>query len=223
MTTRNKALDRYIPYGKGLLALFIVLFLLVLVGRDQERSEAQYSEGVSLIEKEEWEAATYELAGLSARNHADAKELYAYVNARHMYLWSGMPRPDVAARYLNKIPETYLGPYNEEMRQFRQQVEREIEQDRGTPANIHGPRPRRLSWDGSYTEVTRYLKDRARNPSSVKIEGCTVETSMELTDKGWLVLCNWSAENGFGGTNRESSYFFISNKEVVAMVAADRI
>ena len=77
-----------------------------------------------------------------------------------------------------------------------------------------GPMPVRSGWDNSYREVGEYLRQVARDPESVEIEGCGEAARSE---KGWIVSCVYRARNGFGGMNREAAEFVIRQRQVVAM------
>ncbi len=45
---------------------------------------------------------------------------------------------------------------------------------------------------------------------------------MYKTDDGWLVGCDYRGRNGFGGMIRNSNWFTIRHKHVIAMHDADR-
>jgi len=81
-----------------------------------------------------------------------------------------------------------------------------------------GNAPAVSSLDGSYREVERYLEAVAHNPESVKIRGCT---KVFHTEGGWLVGCDYTATNAFGGTVRASNWFTIAHGKVLAMREAD--
>lgn len=77
---------------------------------------------------------------------------------------------------------------------------------------IFGEQPRRSNWDGSYSEVERYLKKVARDPDSVKITNCT---KVYKSENGWLVACEWRGKNGFGGMSRDTNWFTIRQNRVI--------
>lgn len=71
-------------------------------------------------------------------------------------------------------------------------------------------------FDGVPREIKSYLKAVAKNPDSVKINTCT-DVSVDAKS-GWVVGCDWNAQNGFGGMNRAKNWFVIKNREVVKML-----
>ena len=79
---------------------------------------------------------------------------------------------------------------------------------------LFGEQPRRSNWDGSYSEVERYLKRVARDPDSVEISNCT---KVYQSDNGWLVACEWRGKNGFGGMSRDTNWFTIRQNRVIRM------
>lgn len=68
------------------------------------------------------------------------------------------------------------------------------------------------SWDGSYLEVTKYLKRVANDPDSIDIDGCT---KVYHTESGWLVGCDYRGKNAFGGIVRNSNWFTIVHGAVI--------
>jgi len=76
-----------------------------------------------------------------------------------------------------------------------------------------GPKPEPSAWDGSYRAVNTYLEKHAKDPDSVKIDGCTAATA---TAKGWIVRCEYRAKNSFGAVVRGNTYFAIKQNAVVA-------
>jgi hypothetical protein len=77
-----------------------------------------------------------------------------------------------------------------------------------------GRAPVASAWDGSYSEVERYLERVARDPDSVEVDGCT---EVKRATNGWLVGCNWRGRNGFGGMERQANWFTVRGGQVVAM------
>jgi hypothetical protein len=73
---------------------------------------------------------------------------------------------------------------------------------------LFGPQPYGSS------EVRRFLRSIARDPKSVKIHECS---RPGLGDEGWVVACDWSAANGFGGMNRAYNRFVIRHGSVIGM------
>jgi hypothetical protein len=88
----------------------------------------------------------------------------------------------------------------------------ELEQERRIAR--FGAQPVPSAWDGSYREVEKYLDVVARDPESVKVEGCT---DVKVSPDGWLVGCNWRGRNGFGGMDRQANWFTIKGGRVVQM------
>lgn len=80
-----------------------------------------------------------------------------------------------------------------------------------------GEKPIASAWDGSYSEVKRYLKRVANDPDSIDIDGCT---QVYRTESGWLVGCDYRGKNAFGGVVRNSNWFTIRHGQVVKMEGA---
>lgn len=82
-----------------------------------------------------------------------------------------------------------------------------------------GAPPVQSGWDGSYSEVKKFLKDNANDPSSISIEGCS---SVGVDDKqGWVVGCTYFGNNAFGGKIKKSNWFIIKNGVVTKMYPAN--
>lgn len=79
-----------------------------------------------------------------------------------------------------------------------------------------GRAPERSSWDGNYTEVEKYLKQRTHDPSSVVIQSCTEVTYDQK--KGWVVGCQYRARTAFGALLKSSSWFIIRQQTIVEML-----
>ena len=77
-----------------------------------------------------------------------------------------------------------------------------------------GEPPQQSAWDGSYSEVTHFLKERANDPSSIEIVGCT-KVSYATSGAGWLVGCDYRGKNAFGGLVMNSNWFVIKHGVVV--------
>lgn len=82
-----------------------------------------------------------------------------------------------------------------------------------------GERPQASSWDGSYRVVERYLERVAKNPDSIKMDGCTEAKYDKKV--GWLVGCNYFGTNSFNAVIRQSNWFIIRHQEVVGMLPAE--
>lgn len=66
--------------------------------------------------------------------------------------------------------------------------------------------PMRSAWAGTYSEVDRYLKQRAANPDSVELTHCTQAVRRE---QGWGTRCTWSVRNAFGAKQSSQGLFLI--------------
>lgn len=99
-----------------------------------------------------------------------------------------------------------------------QKKKREEEAAKEAKALLMGKKPIRSSWDGSYTEVERYLKQTAHDPDSIKFENCS---EPYVTDDGWGVLCIYRGKNGFGALIRQANWFIILQNRVVDVKDAD--
>lgn len=77
-----------------------------------------------------------------------------------------------------------------------------------------GAMPEQSGWDGSYRVVNDYLKQVAKDPDSIEIEGCT---AVSYADEGWLIGCDWRAKNSFGGYVRDYNWFVVRNRQVINM------
>ncbi len=82
-----------------------------------------------------------------------------------------------------------------------------------------GPTPEQSSWDNSVSVVKRYLRDVAKDPSSLKFESWSKVYFNE--NDGYVVKCVFRGKNSFGGYTRETSWFVIRNGQVVEVKAAD--
>jgi hypothetical protein len=79
-----------------------------------------------------------------------------------------------------------------------------------------GKKPEASGWDGSYSEVKRYLEAAANDPDSIKIENCT---RVSIDEKaGWVIGCDYRGKNKFGAVVRNSNWFVVKNKVVVKML-----
>lgn len=64
------------------------------------------------------------------------------------------------------------------------------------------------------TVVKMYLRDRAKNPDSIKYDSWS---EFFQSPDGWVVQVDWRAENSFGGYVRSVNWFVIRNGFVIAM------
>lgn len=108
--------------------------------------------------------------------------------------------------------------YKERARHYSEIVKRQKAAAAAQKAFL-GPKPVASAWDGSYPEVTDYLKAVANDPSSIKIESCT--PVYEVKKEGWLVGCTYRGKNAFGGMIRTANWFIIRQGRVVKMADAD--
>ena len=82
-----------------------------------------------------------------------------------------------------------------------------------------GEPPIQSSWDGSYSAVSRFLEDRANDPDSIKIIGCTEVSFNESS--GWIVGCDYRGKNAFGGLVKNSNWFVIRKGQVIQALPSD--
>lgn len=81
-----------------------------------------------------------------------------------------------------------------------------------------GEPPTQSPWDGSYLDVTRYLKAVANDPDSIEIDSCT---PVYYTTEGWLVGCNYRGKNVFGGMIRAANWFLFQHGQIVSVKDSD--
>lgn len=82
-----------------------------------------------------------------------------------------------------------------------------------------GKAPEQSGWDGSYSEVKRFLKEAANDPGSIDITGCT---KVSIDEKaGYVVGCDYRGKNGFGALMKFSNWFVIRHGQVVKMLPAN--
>lgn len=191
--------------------LLAVLSTVVLLSACSDKSD-RYAEALSQIKNKDWESATYSLVSL---DYKDSPELYAYASARQVI--EGNPeRQGLAEVYLDDINEGYSGELSPEVLRFKKEIsdiysEELAKQGNGGMSEYHGAPPKRSPWDGTYPVITSHLQLVARNPDSIEVEGCT---EAAMSEDGWRILCKWSGENKFSGTDRQASWFIVSRGEV---------
>lgn len=83
-----------------------------------------------------------------------------------------------------------------------------------------GRPPTMNPWTGSYSVVEDHLRRIANDPDSIKIQECT--GVYEHAD-GWVVGCEYTGGNAFGGIVRKSNWFVIANGKVVMMKEPDAL
>lgn len=59
--------------------------------------------------------------------------------------------------------------------------------------------------------IKHYLKQIARDPSSVEIINCSSMSGTQVEGKGWAMECSWRARNGFNGLSISNDMFILSN------------
>lgn len=183
------------------------------------RYAAQYAvvQDAGLAQRVARAKATYE-AEQAVEREAElvdlAKEVPARATSKNVSIYSELADLDPE----NQVYEEKLAHYSRIQEQERVAAEQKRAAEREKVARM-GPKPVPSAWDGSYPEVTRYLKAVARDPKSVKIDGCTNVARLDK-EEAWLVGCEWRARNGFGGMNRESNWFVIKQERVVRMAGA---
>lgn len=75
-----------------------------------------------------------------------------------------------------------------------------------------GPKPEQSELDASVKIVKDYLKDKAKDASSVEF----LEWSkVSALGKNWIVRCKYKGTNSFGAVVTENSWFYIQNSKVV--------
>ncbi len=80
-----------------------------------------------------------------------------------------------------------------------------------------GPMPRKSALNGTYRDVTLYLRAAANDPGSIDVDSCT---DVYYIDAGWLVGCDYRGANAFGGPIRASNWFIIRQGQVIRMEEA---
>jgi hypothetical protein len=86
-------------------------------------------------------------------------------------------------------------------------------------AQKHGPPPVLSSWDGLAPEVAEWFRANLKDPDS-----CEVLVASEIggsVDRGWTQMVTYRAKNSFGGYDKESRNFVISNGQVVSTTGSD--
>ena len=82
-----------------------------------------------------------------------------------------------------------------------------------------GPAPQQSTFDNSVNIVKRYLREAAKEPSSLKFESWSQVYFNE--NDGYVVKCIYRGKNSFGGYSREAFWFVIQHGQVVDVKAAD--
>ncbi|MBK7042985.1 MAG: hypothetical protein IPH50_04370 [Rhodanobacteraceae bacterium] len=77
-----------------------------------------------------------------------------------------------------------------------------------------GPKPVQSAWDGSYSEIDRYLKRMAHDPDSIEFVGCSAPL---VTDGGWNIRCEYRGKNAFGALVRNDQWFLVRQSKVVSV------
>jgi hypothetical protein len=86
--------------------------------------------------------------------------------------------------------------------------------------SVIGEKPYQNVLDGSVPIVEKYLKDKAKDPSSITFYNWDNLVPDEKTTKGWIVKADRSGKNSFGGTTRNVDFFVIKNGQVIKTVKA---
>jgi hypothetical protein len=76
------------------------------------------------------------------------------------------------------------------------------------------PDPSRWGLHGYEGPVMEYLKQRAHNPPSVSIIGCS---KPGYTSDGWILFCEYRGQNAFGAMIHTTKAFTIVNGKVTKM------
>lgn len=71
-----------------------------------------------------------------------------------------------------------------------------------------GKSPNVSPWNGVPTIVERYVKNKAKDSSSVEFKGCS---SLLFSDIGWSTICQFRAKNSFGALSLEQMKFTMRN------------
>ena len=77
--------------------------------------------------------------------------------------------------------------------------------------SLHGQRPSKMPFTDYYWEVRTYLRMEINDPSSLDIETCT--NVLADTSVGWKTTCIFRMKNKFGGLEKYTWQFSISNGE----------
>ena len=90
-------------------------------------------------------------------------------------------------------------------------VERMSEKTAYTTSSPSTRPPESSGWDGGVNQVKRFIKDTAKEPSSIEfIEWSPVE---DLSNGEYRVRAKYRGENGFGGFTVENKIFYLRFKE----------
>ena len=75
-----------------------------------------------------------------------------------------------------------------------------------------GKQPVVSPWDGVPYIAERYIKSIAKDPDSVKFDGCS---DLRFSNNGWVTSCKVRAKNSFGGYVLNIYTFTISHNRVI--------
>ena len=114
------------------------------------------------------------------------------------------------SEYKKKV-EFYVKKIEEKNKEELARIAKKNKEERARIAKFGNP-PEQSGWDGSYRPVKRYLEEKANDPSSIEVKGCT---PVSYSNEGWLVACDYRGKNAFGAMVLNSNWFVIINDTVV--------
>ncbi len=82
-----------------------------------------------------------------------------------------------------------------------------------------GKCPSRSEWDGKVYIVVNYLKNIAKDPSSIKCDNWS-EIYYDKNN-GWIVRCRWYGKNSFGALVPSMNWFIIKHNRVIQIKPFD--
>jgi len=122
------------------------------------------------------------------------------------------------------VKEEYTGVSKEKLAQYVRSGNKEwngLDKDNGVAHNFNnremkvaqgeGEKPLQSAWDGHVTEVERYIKQTANDPSSLEFLEWSPITAV---DGYWVVKCKYKGSNAFGGIVTNTTWFYIKNGQV---------